>query len=153
MHRIFWCKQGTHRVVPSLKRVSISWSVSRLEEHVCRISPWSQTLDKRLKKFTTRASVHIVANQTPIRTCKDLFFRSFWSIHIEDFSFFTRLSIFSLLYNRLCLYHPIFFADHPVEKFESTCMVTVTVIPSPYLNHHFTAICRLQYGVQPYHLF
>ena len=51
----------------------------------------------------------------------------------------------------LPLFHslPVSIADRPVEKFQSTCTVTVTVIPSPSLNRHFTAVHRLRYGVQP----
>jgi len=62
---------------------------------------------------------------------------------------FFELSIFSLPYSRLPPYYTVFFANHLVEKFQSTYTVTVTVIPSPYLGRHLTAVCRLRYGVQP----
>ena len=62
-------------------------------------------------------------------------------------------SFLVLVYRRavyLPPYDTVFFADRPVDKCQNTCMVTVTVIPSPYLHRHRTAVRRLRYGVQPY---
>src|SRR6266446_2676777 len=52
---------------------------------------------------------------------------------------FASLSIFSLPYSCRSPFDTVFFADRPVEKYQSICTVTVTVIPSPYLSRQLTA--------------
>jgi len=47
-------------------------------------------------------------------------------------------------------YDTAFVADCPVENCQNAFTVTVTVVPSPYLDCLLTAVSRLQYGVQPY---
>jgi hypothetical protein len=71
------------------------------------------------------------------------------SIGVYAASSFSSFSILSPPYSRPSPYDTVFFADRPVENCQSTYTVTVTVVPSPYLDRLLTAVRRLRYGMQP----